>query len=59
MAKSKLHYSGEGSKQFWGRIAKLKLETDNERFYTAGILLQEMEARILAWLDQAEQKGGR
>ena len=46
------HYSGDNSKDFWDRINKL---TDRyEELYSLGVLLQELEGRVLCQLEGAE-----
>ena len=51
--KAKHRYSGPNSKAFWHRVSKLD-GFEHGSLYTAGILLQEMESRVLGWLDNAE-----
>ncbi len=46
-------YSGPNSKKFWNRVGALTGH-DKHSMYTAGVLLQEMESKILQWLEVAE-----
>jgi len=51
-------YSGEQSRQFWGRVKKIESSADHAELYFAGILLQELESRVLGRLEQIEQRIG-
>jgi hypothetical protein len=48
-------YSGPGSGEFWGRVSALPRPAKGE-LYSCGVLLQEMESRIIDWL-KASEKG--
>lgn len=45
------HYSGTLSKPFWRRVNALP-EHRRHALYLCGVLLQELESRVLAWLKQ-------
>ena len=47
------HYSGPASTEFWRRIRHLQ-EPYPRALCLAGCLLQDAEARVLAWLADAE-----
>lgn len=51
------HYSGGYSKWFWQRVANIKNAEDKGTVYFAGVLLQEMEERVVHLLEQVESKG--
>ena len=51
------HYAGPGSIRFWSRIKKLR-EPDHSTLYSAGVILQDVEHRILSWLVNAEMRTG-
>jgi len=50
------HYSGPGSKGFWRLV---NAEKHEGRIYLAAVLLQEIEERVLAWLDHPQEGRGR
>lgn len=47
------HYSGCLSTAFWRRVNALP-EIKRQELYSCGVLLQEMEERVLQWLEQSE-----
>jgi hypothetical protein len=47
-------YSGPGSGEFWGRVNALSRPAKGE-LYSCGVLLQEMESRIIDWLKDSEK----
>jgi len=47
------YYSGENSKEFWDRIDALK--DRHGELYTVGVILQELESRVLRLLESAEE----
>jgi hypothetical protein len=49
-------YSGNHSKRFWDRVKKLKNESDHQAAYMFGVVLQELEERVLKFLEQTEQR---
>ena len=49
------HYSGEQSKEFWERVWWLK-DPAFSVVYSAGVILQEIESRVLTWLINAENR---
>jgi hypothetical protein len=49
---TKRHYSGPESGAFWRRVNKLGGDV-----YLAAILLQEMEERVLSWVENAHAQG--
>jgi len=51
------HYSGPLSKEFWRRVNVLKNPEAASTMYHAGVLLQNMEERVIHWLDNYEQAG--
>lgn len=57
MKKTKIRaaYSGPGSKKFWAAVKALPDE-EHEALYASGVLLQEMEERVLAWLSDAHDQ---
>jgi hypothetical protein len=48
MKKLTRHYSGPRSKAFWGRV---NARDNGYDLYLASVLLQEMEERVLRWLE--------
>lgn len=46
------HYSGDHSTTFWRLVNAIEDESRRDVLYSAGVLLQEMESRILGWLDE-------
>jgi len=48
-------YTGRASIEFWARISKLKNPQAHDALYFSGVILQETEARVLRWLDNAER----
>lgn len=56
MKKLPRHYSGPGSKGFWRLV---NAEKHEGRIYLAAVLLQEIEERVLAWLDHPQEGRGR
>ena len=44
-------YSGDHSRAFWRRVNALP---EKHSLYLCGVMLQEMEGRVLRWLQQAE-----
>ena len=51
-------YSGPKSVQFWDRVNALP-EREKDVIYFAGVLLQELEARVLRELGQYEEEAQR
>lgn len=49
------YYSGSRSDWFWNRVNSLRHKEKGE-LYCCGVLLQEMEKRVLGWLISAEPK---
>lgn len=47
-------YSGPNSSGFWRRVGGLPRGDAHSSLYTAGVLLQEMELRVLGLLEQYE-----
>ena len=50
------HYSGKLSVEFWRRVNTSTGSPTREVLYYAGVLLQEMESRVLRWLADAEKE---
>lgn len=48
------HYAGGRSVRFWDRVAALP-EPSRAELYSCGVLLQDMEAKVLDWLERAER----
>lgn len=48
--KLECQYSGERSAKFWELVNSLP-DAENKEMYFAGVLLQEMEAKILSMLE--------
>lgn len=48
-------YSGPRSVKFWDRVNALPAPRRWE-LYSCGVLLQELEARVLRWLREAEEQ---
>jgi len=48
------HYSGPRSKAFWRLVNAKDVSYD---LYLVGCLLQEMEARVLRWLEDRPKEG--
>ncbi len=55
MSKTTRHYSGKRSKRFWSRVNALP-ESSSSTLYYSGVLLQDMEWRVLKWLELAEDE---
>lgn len=55
--KGKRQYSSDGnnSRQFWGRVKALKNESHHDTAYMLGVVLQELESRVLNFLEGAEE----
>ena len=51
-------YSGKLSKEFWKRVNALP-PGEQERLYTAGCILQNVEGDVLRWLAEAQREEGR
>lgn len=51
-------YAGERSQDFWDAVKKLK-GADNEAAYMLGIALQELEARVLQFVVNAQERPQR
>lgn len=49
-------YSGQGSTAFWARVKALP-EKAHRELYACGVLLQDMEKKVLTWLQDAERFG--
>lgn len=47
-------YSGELSREFWARVAKLRL-VERREIYSLGVALQNLEHQVLLGLHNAEQ----
>lgn len=47
------HYSGPKSTRFWERVDALP-QPARDTLYYSGVLLQDMESRVLVWLENAE-----
>lgn len=45
------HYSGPNSQQFWAHIAEIKNDERRWAAYHLGLCLQEVECRVLRYLD--------
>jgi len=52
------HYSGNKSKRFWDAVNKLPRNEGGETAYMLGVVLQEVEARVLGFLEKHQQKIG-
>lgn len=52
--KLKRHYSGNHSKRFWDRVNKIPRNEHGETAYMLGVVLQEVELRVLRYLEQVE-----
>ena len=51
------HYSGDKSRAFWRRVhGLLPADRDRGSAYFAGVLLQEMEERVLMMIENAERR---
>ena len=48
-------YTGAASIEFWARISRLKNPQAHDALYFSAVILQETEARVLRWLDNAEK----
>lgn len=48
-------YSGDGSVRFWKRVNALPRSQGGETAYMLGCALQDLEARVLIYLDNAEK----
>jgi len=53
MMRLKARYSGDLSRLFWKRVNALP-SPHKEALYSCGVLLQEMESRVLNWLNADE-----
>jgi hypothetical protein len=53
---SKRLYSGDKSKPFWDRVNRIPWSQGGEAIYILGCELQEFEGRVLAKLEEMEQK---
>lgn len=49
------HYSGNGSREFWNRVNRLA-SPDADVLYMLGVVLQDLESRVLNQLRNAELK---
>ena len=49
-------YSGDKSLEFWKRVGKIPRTQGGEGLYLLGCALQELESRVLGWLDLYEKK---
>ncbi len=47
-------YSGPKSEAFWARVQALP-KRQKDTLYAAGVLLQDIEERVLSWLEQVEK----
>ena len=54
MRKLPRYYSGPRSKPFWKRVNAKDVSYD---LYLVGCLLQEMEERVLRWLEDRPKEG--
>lgn len=52
----KRHYSGNHSKRFWDRVNKLPRNEGGDTAYMLGVVLQELEERVLKYLEQSEAR---
>jgi len=50
------YYSGGMSGWFWEQVAKIRNKEDQGTVYFAGVLLQEMEDRVIHLLEQVRGK---
>ena len=48
------HYSGKRSEKFWDKINKLKGK-EHDFLYSMGVFLQDIEGRILQYLNSKEK----
>jgi len=48
-------YSGDQSEEFWNRVWWLR-DPEFSVVYSAGVILQEVESRVLTWLVNAENR---
>lgn len=49
------HYSGPRSTAFWARVNALP-DAHRGELYSCGVLLQNLEESVLAWLARAEKE---
>ena len=54
----KPRYSGPKSEKFWTKVNSLP-KSKQRAIYAAGVLLQELEGRVLEWLNSALKEEGR
>ena len=54
MSKLVRRYSGDASGPFWRRVKALTNKEDHATAYFAGVLLQEMEERVLRLIENSE-----
>ncbi len=45
------HYSGDASREFWGRVDSLHGK-DLEAAYMMGVMLQDLEGRVLRFVEE-------
>lgn len=50
------HYSGGSSHRFWDRVKAIPRNQGGETAYALGCALQDLEGRVMAYLEQAEAK---
>lgn len=48
------HYAGTKSKQFWNAVKKLPRNEGGETAYMLGVVLQEVEERVLRYMEQCQ-----
>ena len=53
-ARTAPRYSGDLSVDFWRRINALA-DPDKSMLYAAGVILQDVEHRVLVWLDNTQE----
>lgn len=56
--RSRPAYSGARSRPFWARVKALPA-SHRHQLYSCGVLLQQLEAQVLNWLDDAEVVAAR
>lgn len=54
----KPRYSGNLSRNFWNRVNALG-NIERRALYACGVLLQDLEGKVLLWLDNAERAAAR
>lgn len=54
--KTASHYAGDGSLWFWDRVNALT-GPSHDQCYALGVALQDLEHRVLQWLENSEEMG--